>query len=166
MGGVVALALACGWFGVAVDVAIGLGVKVAWSDADLAGAAALADRAPRTFATADEAVARYLRVSGLEGLVDPATPQARDGVVEAEGSWQLAHDPASFAVGAPDMGGLLTAARGRVLLAAGERDPMSPEADLRALDAEVAILDGLGHNAHVEDPEAVWALVTRTAGVG
>ena len=44
-------------------------------------------------------------------------------------------------------------------LAAGEHDPMCPRADLEALGVEPAILTGLGHNAHLEDPGAVGALL-------
>ena len=31
---------------------------------------------------------------------------------------------------------------------------------LRLLDPDAVELQGVGHNAHVEDPEGVWALAT------
>ncbi len=166
MGGVVALALASGWFGPAVRACIGVGIKVSWREEELAGAAALAAKPARTFDSAEEATARYLRVSGLEGLVTPDAAIAAEGIAPHDGGWRLAHDPRSFAVGAPDMAGLIAAARGEVLLAAGEHDPMCTPAALAALPARTMVLDGLGHNAHVEDPEAVWRLIAATAGVG
>ncbi|MPY81642.1 MAG: alpha/beta fold hydrolase, partial [Actinophytocola sp.] len=43
-GGAVGLALASGWFGVPVEAAIGLGIKVFWTDDELAKARALAAR--------------------------------------------------------------------------------------------------------------------------
>ena len=83
------------------------------------------------------------------------------GVVEADGGWRLALDAAAFGVGAPDMAGLLAACRGSVILASGEGDQMSPPGGLRELRPDAATLAGLGHNAHVEDPRALWPLVDR-----
>jgi pimeloyl-ACP methyl ester carboxylesterase len=167
MGGVVALALASGWFGRGVVAAVGLGIKVRWTDEELGRAAALARRPARVFATPEEARERYLLVTGLTGLISPADDVAADGVVTCSGGWRLAHDPASFLVGAPDLPGLLGAARAPVTLAAGERDAMSTGDDLRALTSAVEILPGLGHNAHVEAPAVVLDLVRRVvAGVG
>ena len=44
----------------------------------------------------------------------------------------------------------------------GERDPLNTDDELQALAADPVTLPGLGHNAHVEDPDAVWALVAGT----
>jgi len=77
----------------------------------------------------------------------------------------VAFDPAVFAVGAPDMVGLLAAARAPVLLIAGERDPMCTAEQLRRLVPDPVILPGLGHNAHVEAPAALWPLLERLASL-
>lgn len=77
--------------------------------------------------------------------------------------WRLTLDQAAFGVGAPDMAGLLAACPGTVVLAAGERDPMSPREHLVELRPDAVELAGLGHNAHVEDPSALWPLVDRLA---
>jgi pimeloyl-ACP methyl ester carboxylesterase len=161
MGGVVALALASGWFGLPVRSAIGIGIRVSWDDDAIRRATALAERDVQWFATREEGVDRYLRVSGLAGLIDPVGAAALDGVVQEEAGWRLAQDPATFGVGVPDLPGLLAAARARVVLAAGERDRMAPFEELRALQSDAVRLDGLGHNAHVEGPEAVWSLLGR-----
>jgi pimeloyl-ACP methyl ester carboxylesterase len=158
LGGVLALTLATGWFGVPVTSAIGLGIKVRWTDEELAKAAELAARPARTFADRDEAVARALRVAGL------ATPEYADSLVRKENDgWRPAVDNLAFAVGAPDLPGLLATRRAEVLLAAGEHDPMCPGAHLAELSAPHVILPGLGHNAHVEDPAAVARLLPQTA---
>jgi pimeloyl-ACP methyl ester carboxylesterase len=159
LGGVVGLALAGGRLGVQPTAVVGLGIKVAWSEDDLGRAAALAARDVQWFDTYEEALARHLRVSGLEGLVDGGQPAATRGVRAASGRYRLALDNAAFAVGAPDMRGLLAAARCPVTLARGERDPLNTDDELRALVDEPVTLPGLGHNAHVEDPAAVWRLV-------
>ena len=62
-------------------------------------------------------------------------------------------------VGAPDMPALLAGTGARVLLARGEHDPMVTDGQLAALGVATATLPGLGHNAHVEDPAAVFGLL-------
>jgi pimeloyl-ACP methyl ester carboxylesterase len=159
LGGVVGLVLAAEESGVDVHGVVALGVKVAWTDDELARAQALAARPPVTFATREEAAARFLRVAGLEGLVDTDHPAVSRGIAEEAGGWRLAIDAATFGVGAPDMPALLAAAEAPVVLARGERDPLQTTAQLRALDPAAVELHGLGHNAQVEEPAAVWELV-------
>jgi len=162
LGGVLALELASGRYRLPVGRAVGLGIKVAWTGEELDRAAALARRPPAIFATEAEALARHVKVAGLAELVSPDDARARAGVVPAaaaDGGWRLALDPRAFGVGAPDMPALLAAARCPVLLAAGENDPMSKPAQLRALQPSAVTLPGLGHNAHVEDPAVAYRLV-------
>ncbi|NIH87614.1 alpha/beta fold hydrolase [Amycolatopsis granulosa] len=155
LGGVVALTLASGWFGVRVSRACGLGIKVRWTDEELARAAEQATRPAKVFASREEAAARWLKLSGLHGLVAADSPIVDSGLTEG---WRPALDQAAFGVGAPDLPGLLAAARAPVVLAAGEHDPMCPAAHL---PEDAVILPGLGHNAHVEDPAALDPLLTR-----
>jgi pimeloyl-ACP methyl ester carboxylesterase len=162
LGGVVALVFAGERSGPRPAAVGGLGIKVAWSDEDLGRAAALAARDVQWFDTYEEALARHLRVSGLEGLVAPDHPAATAGVRAVSGRYRLALDNGAFGVGPPDMEGLLAAARCPVTLARGERDPLNTDDELRALVADPVTLPGLGHNAHVEDPDAVWALLAGT----
>ena len=170
MGGVVALALGTGWFGLRPSAVAGLGIKVRWSGDELQRAAAMAARPARHFAGRAEAAERALKVAGLAGVVRADSPLAGDLVARAEGhaggaaqGWRPAFDPGAFAVGAPDMDGLLAACRAPVVLAAGQHDPMSPVEHLRPLVAGPVVLAGLGHNAHVEDPAAVLGIVDRLA---
>ena len=160
LGGVVALALASGWFAVRPAAVCGLGIKLEWSGEDLARAQALATRPQPVYATRGEAVERHLKLAGLAGLVEPGT--VPDAVLApVANGFGLAFDSAAFAVGAPDVAGLLAAARAPVLLAAGERDPMCSAEQMRKHAADPVILAGLGHNAHVESPEALWPLLER-----
>lgn len=155
LGGVVGLALASGWFGVPVTAVCALGVKVSWSPEELARAADLAARPSRVFASEEEALERARKVAGL-----PVGAPADRLVVPVDGGWRLALDPAAFAVGRPDLPGLLAASRAPVVFAAGSEDPLSPADHLRAL-AEPVILPGLGHSPHVEDPAALVPLLER-----
>ncbi|MGW4114774.1 alpha/beta fold hydrolase [Actinosynnema sp. NPDC004786] len=149
LGGVVALTLASGWFGVDVRIAAGFGVKLRWSAEELAKAAGLAARPARVFAARDEAEAWAARLAGVP---------LEDGVVAADGGWRAALDPAAFGVGAPDVEGLLAVAKAPVVLAAGERDPMCPPEHLRAVRPDGLVLPGVGHNAHVEQPASLHPL--------
>ncbi|WP_422741248.1 alpha/beta fold hydrolase [Micromonospora sp. WMMD754] len=153
LGGVVALALAARQRGLPVDAVVGLGIKVVWSPAELAA------RPVTWFASRDEAARRYLRVSGLAGLFAPDHPVVDAGLRREDGRWRLAMDPAAFAVGEPRLPALLAATDVPVLLARGELDPMVSDAQLKEFGVPVATLPGLGHNAHVEDPAAVLALL-------
>jgi pimeloyl-ACP methyl ester carboxylesterase len=72
-------------------------------------------------------------------------------------------DPAVFAVGAPDMPGLLGRAKARVVLARGEHDAMVADEHLTRFATPVVTLSGVGHNAHVESPEAVLRLCLAAA---
>ncbi|WP_130387839.1 alpha/beta fold hydrolase [Kribbella sp. VKM Ac-2569] len=80
-------------------------------------------------------------------------------LLEQDGRWRLALDPGTFGVGAPDMPALIAASQADVVLARGERDPMNSDAELHALHHRAVTLPGLGHNAQVEDPAAVAALL-------
>ncbi len=159
LGGVLGLTLASGWFGVPVDAVVGVGIKVTWTTEDLERARALAQRPVTWFTSRDEAASRYLRVSGLTDLFATDDAAVDAGLVEKHGRWRLAMDPAVFSVGAPDMPGLLAAARSDVVLARGGHDAMVTDDQLDELRSRRATLTGLGHNAHVENPEAVMSLL-------
>jgi len=161
LGGVIALTLAAdAQFGVPVRRAIGLGVKTAWTQEELDRARSFAGRPTAWFESRDEATARYLRVSGLAGLLPADDPAVDAGLRQENGQWRLAFDPRTFAVGAPDMPHLLAASSADVVLARGENDPMNTDGQLRALGVRAVTLPGLGHNAHVESPELCVSLLT------
>jgi pimeloyl-ACP methyl ester carboxylesterase len=138
---------------------VGVGIKVSWAAEELARARALAQRQVSWFDSREEAAERYLRVSGLAGLLSPEAEAVDAGLREVDGRWRLAMDPAAFGVGAPDMPQLLAASRAPAVLARGEHDQMVTDDQLRRLGVAPRTLAGLGHNAHVEDPAAVLRLV-------
>jgi pimeloyl-ACP methyl ester carboxylesterase len=153
LGGVVGLSLR------QVTAVVGLGIKVDWSDEDLQRARAVAERPPVWYASRDEAAARYLRVSGLAGLLDPGDPAVDEGLRERDGQWGLALDAKAFAVGAPDMPALLAGTDATVVLARGAGDPMNADEQLVRLGVTPVTLSGVGHNAHVESPGACLDLL-------
>lgn len=157
MGGLVAIALASRWFGVAVERVFALGVKVAWTDEERRAAAAQAERPVRWFDHRAEAADRFLKVSGLAGLA-AAADMADRGIVAEVDRWRLAADPRTPSVGGPDVAGLLAAAACPVRFARGVADPLVSADALRRLDPGFVELAG-GHNAHVEQPVALARLV-------
>lgn len=159
LGVYVALALASGWFNVGVAGVIGIGPKVLWTEADMAGMNDLAARPVRWFSSEPEARAKFRRISGLDENIAPGEEYLARGIVQAREGFRLAQDPRTFAVGGAPFDSLVRSARCPVILARGEHDRMVSLDQLRAHRDDAIDLPGLGHNAHVEDPEAVAALI-------
>jgi pimeloyl-ACP methyl ester carboxylesterase len=159
LGAYIGLALASRWFGVEVAGVLGIGPKITWSAADLQGSRELASRSVRWYATAEEAWARYRRVSGLDIAVAPSDEWLARGVVQGDEGWRLSQDPLSFGVAGAPFDSLVTSARARVILARGERDSMVSTAELRAHASEAVEIAGYGHNVHVEKPDAIVDLL-------
>lgn len=156
MGGAVGLALASGRHGVQPRRVLAFGVKVAWTPEEVRFLEGLAAATAKYFADRETAASRFLKVSGLAGLIDPASPVAASGIAQDEAGWRLAADPATASVGPPPMDRLMAEARCPVRLAAGAHDAISSVGDLSRWDPAAATLPGLGHSAMVEDPAAVW----------
>lgn len=163
LGGAVSLMLATGWFGVAVRGVFAFGIKVNWSEEELARRRQFAAAPVRWFDRRDDAIERYLKVSGQFGHVDPASPAALSGIAEENGRFRLAADPRiSGTDDPPDIRPIFAAAKAPVALAVGEKDRMVPLAEARGLDPRAAIVPGAGHNAQVENPEGLWAVICAT----
>jgi len=161
LGGAVGLALADDRCGLRVQAVIGLGIKVAWTDDELQRAQALAQRPTAWYGSRDEAAARYLRVSGLAGLLPADDPSVEAGLRQQDGRWRLAMDQRTFGIGAPGMRELLARSAVPVTLARGGNDPMNTDEQLARLGVATVTLPGLGHNAHVESPELSFTLLDR-----
>jgi len=159
MGGAIALILAGGWFGVSVTGTLAFSMKTAFDAAELEKARTFVQTPARRFSTRDEALERYLRVAGLSGLVPLDSGVAQAGVVERDGAWELAADSATVLVGGPDIGPVFDAARGRLIIATGERDPIAPPAGLLPYAPDLRVIAGAAHNVQVENPAAIAALI-------
>jgi len=163
MGGVVGIALASGWFGVRVAKVVAIGVKLVWQPEEVAKARDFARSAVRWFGTRDEAAQRFLRVTGLAGLADPDSECVARGIQECDGRFRLAMDPAANLAGA-SIEPFVRALSAPLRLAAGDRDPMVTLDEMRRYDPGAALIDGAGHNAHVEAPERIRRLLEQEAG--
>lgn len=158
MGGAVALALASGWFGVPVRGVFGIGVKTEWSDAERAGAARFATVAPRPFETHEAAEAFLLKAAGITGGSELAEFR-RVGVVEHDGAFFIAAQPAAAALATTWRNTVFDAIGTPFRLARGSEDVMVPAAPVRELDPSAVEFAGAGHNAHVEASEPVAAAI-------
>jgi pimeloyl-ACP methyl ester carboxylesterase len=160
MGGLVALALATHWFGIRVRRAVAFGVKIEWTPSEVAEFHQLSEAPVRWFDIEAEAIDRYLKVSGLTGLVTADTPEARSGVCVRDGRHRLAVDPKTYRVVGPDVASFIASASAPFRLAAGSKDPMVELSHMVPYDPKAHLFEGLGHNAHVEDPTQVWAFIS------
>ena len=161
LGVYVALALASRRFGVEVRGIVGVGPKIAWSEADIQGARELAARPVRWYATAEEAWNRYRRVSGLDVTIAPGEEWLRRGVTQGEQGWRLAQDPRTFEVAGAPFGRLVGGAQARLVLARGEHDAMVGIGEMAEYCQDTHEIAGVGHNAHVEKPAEIVGLLER-----
>jgi pimeloyl-ACP methyl ester carboxylesterase len=159
LGAYLGLALASGWFGVRVRAVLGIGPKIAWTEADVQAARDLAMRPVRFYSTEDEALARYRRVSGLSEELAPGREALLRGVLHAPEGWRLAQDPGTFAVAGAPFASLVSSSQAPVALARGEHDLMVSLEELAAHAGPAYDIPGTGHNVHVEDPLAVLGLI-------
>ena len=75
--------------------------------------------------------------------------------------FRLAADPKTVTVGGLPSGVFESAKNTTpVRLACGEHDTVTSLEELRKMDPDAVLLEGLGHNCHVKDPAAVWQMVT------
>ena len=125
MGGVVAMVFASGWFGVQVHHVVAFGVKLEWRAGEEAKARDISRKPARWFDQRGEAVQRYLRVSGLDGLVAPDSDCALSGIVEHDGKFRLAMDPRANLGGAP-IERIVAAMNAPLRLAAGKKTQWLP----------------------------------------
>jgi len=159
MGGVVAALVATGWYGPRVAEVAAFGVKLVWTPEEEAKARELSLRPARAFATRAEAIDRFLKVSGLIGLVDPDSDMAASGVDGSETQWHVAMDPRAFGSVGPSIQDLLKLSSAPLRLAAGAKDPMVTLAHMQAIDPAARVIVGAGHNVHWEAPAQVWDFI-------
>lgn len=158
LGGAVGLTLAARHPELAISQIIAAGCKTVWTDEDIAMMARVSARPPQVFDSEHEAVSRFLRVSGLDGLLAPEL--AGSGVCRHGQGWRLAVDPPVHGVAGGDFAVLLARLSAPVLLVTGEHDPMAPAADLARFDRPLRVVPGVGHSLHVQDPAGFAALIT------
>lgn len=155
-GGLIGALIGTGMFGLRPRRVATIGVKIVWSEEERARARDIAARPARAFDTRAEAIERYLKVSGLYGLMDPQSPEAAIGVRERDGKYQVAMDMRVVGNSGASVEMLLKQCTAPLRLAAGAHDPMVSWEEMRRIDPAAVTIEGAGHNAHWEAPERVW----------
>jgi pimeloyl-ACP methyl ester carboxylesterase len=155
-GGLISALLGTGMFGVTPRRVAIVGVKLVWTQEERARAQDLAQRPSRTFAKREEATERYLKVSGLYGLMDPSSPDAEIGVRERDGGFAIAMDMRVVGNSGPSVETVLRMCTAPLRLAAGSNDQMVSLKQMQVIDPAAVTIEGAGHNAHWEAPERVW----------
>jgi pimeloyl-ACP methyl ester carboxylesterase len=166
LGGLIGLAVADPIFGLDVRAVVGLAIKVTWTEEELVLRNSRLGKPPRIFATRQEALDRFARVSGLSEATDfLSTDRLLAGVRETDDGFVLSHDPATAAV--PPLTpqrvfAQVGLAEAPVLLACGDQDATTSPTEMGGL-GEVRALAGAGHNLHLSHPDAVAALINEAA---
>ncbi|MDB5410714.1 MAG: alpha/beta hydrolase [Rhodospirillales bacterium] len=159
LGGAIAIVLASGMFGVAVERVLAFGVKQSWRSEEIEKAEKFAATPVRWFDDRQEAAERFLRVSGLSGLVGSDVEVVSRGIVGEGGRTRLAADPRTVLSGGIAMAAMMAASRAPIRLARGGADPMVSLAELLPYDPDAFDIAGCGHNPHVEAPEVLARLI-------
>ena len=164
LGGVLAMMLASGEFGVDVRSVCALSVKPDdWPEEAMSAAFAIAAMPHPSFATKSEAINHVLsslgEIDDLTAWPAEAPNWWASSVHEDGGRWAPAMDQRIYAVGPHKMDELLARCRADLLLAAGTMDPLCPPDALRSLHPNVVLLDGQGHSPHVRDANTMWPLL-------
>lgn len=110
---------------------------------------------PQDFPTDREALQRYLKVAGLSEHAATESETAQRGIAAAPQGYRLAMDPKAYMVAGEKLP-LVINEKGGLALATGSEDRIAPADDMKRLYEHAIVLEGLGHNAHVQDPETVW----------
>jgi pimeloyl-ACP methyl ester carboxylesterase len=161
MGGAVALVLANGLYGVKVNRVTAFGLKIRWTDEELAKGEAFATSPVRWFDTRDTAAERFVRVAGLADRVALDDPAVEAGIRHEGGRWRLAADNATVRAAGTSVADMIAAAHVPIRLFCGANDPMVSVAELQVFDKDAIALEGCGHNAHVDAPAKVAELIRK-----
>ena len=158
-GGLIGAVVGSNEFGATVSRVAAFGVKLDWSDEDVGRMWGIAARPPSDFATYEEAAQRALAFAGLKELATIDSTVARVGVEQFDERYKLALNMHVFGSTGKGVMASMRLCRVPLRLAIGEQDTMASIAPMRTLDPETVVLPGVGHNAHWEDPDAVWRFV-------
>lgn len=161
MGGVVGFALSSGMFGLNIRSMTAIGIKTEWAEADFERAAAVAAKPSKAFPDRETAIDRYLKVSGLFGLVSADAKEVEVGIISKGEEWFLASDPRTNRVNPLDFGALAKVSRAPVHLLCGENDLIASTEGMEGLGFPVTTLAGCGHYPFVENAEDFWTAIEK-----
>jgi pimeloyl-ACP methyl ester carboxylesterase len=148
--------------GANIENAVLFSMKTTWPPDDLAALQRPALQPPRVFETREAAAERFLRGTGLTGLLNSSHPAVSLGIRLVDQGWEIAADPGTHALTPPpveQLRGRIDACTCRVTLARGSKDRFASEEDMAPLGPSVVPLADCGHNPHVEAPHLIAQLL-------
>jgi len=155
MGGAVAMKLAAIAPPGFVEAIAALSVKLAFTEDEIRFFQGRAAAEVAYLESATDAKQRFLKVSGLARLVDTESEVAERGIAAGDRGYRLAMDPKAFGIAADTLPSPKEATC-KVVLATGSEDRIARADEMRRVFSDSIVLEGLGHNGHVQDPETVW----------
>jgi len=161
LGGAVGAFIGTGWFGIDVDLVLALSVKVKWSKEEIQKGRSIAQNPVKWLASRQEALERYLKVSGLAGSGVDMSRSADAGVTEEAGRHRMTADPKIFGCAALGVDAIMRSVACDFTLAAGAKDPVAPVSEMIAAGFDASAINDAGHDVHVTAPEEVWRLFLR-----
>lgn len=156
MGATIGMILSSALFETQVSSLFAIALKIDWTAEEVQRMGEI--RSTRRFATRSEAAQRFLRVTGLSGLIRENHRCAQAGIIEDSNGVRLAADPRTAAVVHEPVAPVVARARADKVsfrLSCGTADRLVDIASLREWDSEAIPFQGYQHNVHVEAPEAV-----------
>lgn len=164
LGGAIGMALATNLYGITVDRVLAIDVKLDWAEMEVQKAREQAAKPSRTFDKQDAAVERYLKVSGLYGLIDSTSSIARSGVLADGDCFRLRADPRANMIAGTSIKPIISSMRSPLHLLTGTHNCMMSQDEMLALDPGGRVMDGCGHNIHMERPDLVAQWVAEHVG--
>ncbi|MEV5840190.1 alpha/beta hydrolase [Nocardia sp. NPDC052112] len=164
LGGVIAIMLGSGRYGLDIQAVCALGVKPdPWPEGADDVARAMATTPPQAFPSKAVATDHLLSLISAQAATDAATPTVRrwwdTATAEHDGAWTLCLDQQVYAVGTHDMQKVVSQCRAPLILAAGTLDPLGSPEHLLELDRHAVLLDGEDHYPHLHNPESLTPLI-------
>jgi pimeloyl-ACP methyl ester carboxylesterase len=163
LGGVPALLVASGLFGVKVDRLVFIGTKQRWTAAEVERAISVAAKPVKLFPARREALDFWGRVAGAPADFDVTEELAADVVAEVAGGWALAYDTRVSALGGAPIPQLVALSRAPVTVVRGEHDPIVSAEDAANLGLDVVTISGAGHSPQLDQPAEIARLSCRIA---
>jgi pimeloyl-ACP methyl ester carboxylesterase len=159
LGGALGALLASGWFGIDVRCVLAASVKTVWTEAELVKFAQIAQQPVRWMSNEAEARDRYLRAAGLQGHLSADARVVDRGIrYEAKRGYRFSADPKTIGSTGSQVDVLIRSALCPVRFVTGAQDCMAPAEQMSPFDQGMSVIEGAGHNIHVERPDEIWRL--------
>jgi len=158
LGGALGAFMGTGWYGVDVELVLALSVKVKWSQEEILKGRSVAQNPVKWLPSREEALDRYMKVSGLADCGVDMSRSASAGVAEDAGRYRTSIDPKIFGSASLGVDKIRKAVACDFTLAGGANDPIAPVSAMIASGFHASAISDAGHNVHVTAPSTVWKM--------